>query len=158
LHQPSVRKLRDRRERVVGAVHDQLGPERASDVVRDLDLDVGAREGGDDRFAALAASDQQLAAPVVADMARAGHLDRDIDHRGDHLASERRREPLRIVDAVLQREDGRLALEVRRQRLAGSFGVGGFHRKEHEPRAARSVGCAARIEFYEFIELTGLQA
>src|SRR5688500_1412674 len=91
-------------------------------------------------------------------MAGARHFHRDIDHRGDHLASKRRRQPLRIVDAILQGEDGRLALQMRRQRLAGRFGVGGLHRKEHEARAARAVGSGARIEFDEFIKLIGLQA
>ena len=65
LHQPAIGQLRDGRQRVVGAVDDELGPQRAAHVVGDL----GRHAGGDQHLRHLVAGarrlDHQLAAAVV---------------------------------------------------------------------------------------------
>ena len=111
----------------------------------------------DDRLACPAAPDHELAAAVVADVAGARHFHRHVDHRGNHLAAERRRQPLRVVDAVLQRQDGRIALDMGRERLAGGFGVGRFHREEDELGAAYGIRLGARLQLDVLVECVGLQ-
>src|SRR6266481_4907261 len=76
---------------------------------------------------------------------RSSHLDRDVDHGGNHLAPERGGEALRVVDAVLQREDDRIALEVWGERGAGALRIGRLHREEHQLRAARAARLRACV-------------
>ena len=83
---------------------------------------------------------------MVSDVPRPGHLGSNINDRGDHRLLQHRREPLRIVDAILQAQDDGGAVEVRRHRGRGAIGIGGFDAKEHDLRAPKNAGIGARFD------------
>ena len=90
-------------------------------------------------------ADHEFAASVVLHMAGPRHFDAGVDDRGFDVLPEKDREPLGIVDAVLQRQHDRLRRQAAGERLAGVFGVAGFHANENEigPIDRNRVGCRA---------------
>ena len=56
-------------------------------------------------------------------MTGARHFNAGVDDRGLDVSPENRREPLGIVDAVLQRKNGRLPSETAGERFAGRLGA-----------------------------------
>ncbi|TPW00693.1 MAG: hypothetical protein FD124_3964 [Alphaproteobacteria bacterium] len=89
--------------------------------------------------------DHQVAAAVMLDTARPAHFAGDVDDRRDDLAPEQRLQALGIVDAILQTEDDRRRVEVRRHLGCRVFGVGRFDAAEHELRSPYAAGVAAGL-------------
>jgi hypothetical protein len=143
----AVGQLRDGREAVVDAVDDQLGPQRAGDVVGGRHRHAGQGEFGDHLGAAVEGADHQLAAAVVAQVAGAGHLGGDIDHGRVHRPAQRRLQAFGIVVAVLQAEHDGIGGEVGRHFGRGLRRVSvDFHAAQDQVGAGDAVGlrCSPR--------------
>ena len=120
----AVGQLGDGGEAVVGAVDDQLGPQRAGDIVGDRHRHAGEGELRDHLGAAVKGADHQFAAAVVAQVAGPGHLGGDVDHGGMHGATKRRLQALGVVVTVLQAQHDCAGREVRRHFRGGISRIG----------------------------------
>ena len=158
LHQLAVRLLRQGGQRVVGAVDQQLGPQRAAHVVRDVDRHAGRHQRLRGALGAGRGLDDQLAAAVVLHMAGPGHLRRDVHHRRGHRLRHGLAQPLGVVDAVLHRQQQRVRAEVRRQRLRRRHRVGRLHAEQHQLRAAGRGGLGVGAQADLFVEHPRLHA
>jgi hypothetical protein len=88
-------------------------------------------------------ADGEVAAAVVPDMAGPGHLAADIDHdRNDGVAGDRGK-TRRIVDAVLQAENGCFRPQASGERPAGLLGIGRLHANQHQVGRGEG-GCVSR--------------
>jgi hypothetical protein len=139
----AVGQLGDGGEAVVGAVDDQLGPQRAGDIVGDRHRHAGEGELGDHLGAAVKGADHQLAAPVVAQVAGPGHLGGDIHHGGMHRPPQRRLQAFGVVVAVLQAQHDDIGRKVRRHFRGGLQGIGRLHAAQHHVGAVDAAGVGA---------------
>ena len=113
------------------------------DVVGDRGVDAGGLERLRQRFARGGGADGEVAAAVMPDVAGPGHLAADIDDgRNDGVAGDRA-ETLRIVDAVLQAENGCFRPQASGQRPAGFLGIGRLDANQHQIRRGEG-GCVGR--------------
>ena len=95
-------------------------------------MDSGGFKRLRQRFAGGRGADRKTAAAVMLDVAGAGHAAADIDRRRYHRVADDGGKTLRIVDAVLQAENGGFRPQSPRQRPAGGFGIGRFHADQHQ--------------------------
>ena len=95
-------------------------------------MDAGGLQCSRQRFARGRGADGEVAAAVMPDMAGPGHLAADIDDDGNDGVAGDRAQTLRIVDAVLQAENGCFRPQVSGQRPAGLFGIGRLHANQHQ--------------------------
>ncbi len=77
------------------------------------------------------------------DVAGPGHLAADIDHHGNDGVADDGGKTRRIVDAVLQAENGCFRLHVSGERSAGLLGVGRLHANQHQVGRGKR-GCVGR--------------
>ena len=120
----AVRDVRHGRQGVVSAVRDELHPLHLFDVVGDRGWNAGGFQRVSQRLAARRRPDDQLSAPVMFDVARPGHFCADIDDSGDDEIADDRAETLRVVDAILQAQDDRSAIQLRGEGCPCKFRVG----------------------------------
>ena len=91
------------------------------------------------RFARGGGADGEVAAAVMPDVAGPGHLAADIDHHRNDGVADDRGKARRIVDAVLQAENGCVRPQPFGERPAGLLGIGRLHANQHQiGRAERS--------------------
>ena len=106
-------------------------------------MDAGGLKRLRQRFARGRGADGEVAAAVMPDVAGPGHLAADIDDYGNDGVAGDRAQTLRIVDAVLQAENGCFRPQASGERPAGLLGIGRLHANQHQiGRGER--GCVGR--------------
>jgi hypothetical protein len=85
-------------------------------------------------------------------MPRPGHFGPHIYRGCDHLLLQQRAEPVRILDAVLQRQHHRVRREMRLDGSRTAFGIGGLHAKEHKLCALHRAGFGAGSDPNAFVD------
>ena len=170
-----IRRLRERRDRVVGAVDQQLGPQLGHHVGRDRHLHAGrrrtARPGpaarGDARHRAsrraFSAPMTRSPRPKCLTMPGTGHRGGDVDDRGHDGLAHVARDGRRVFHAVLQAEDDGVRLQQRRQFARDRVGVGRLDAEQDQVRAAHGgqLGAglrAQRLDLTRHVELAARRA
>jgi hypothetical protein len=157
LHEHAVGQLRDGRQRVVGAVEDQLGPQRAAHVAGNLRGHAGGDQVLRDLLAAARRRDHQFAAAVVPHVAGAGHLGRHVDHGAATSFDSTERTRASLSTPFCSVSTSASGDEVRRDLRGGRFAVGRLHAEQHEVGALHRAGFGARGQRHVFVEGLRLQ-
>ncbi|MNR16769.1 hypothetical protein D3C85_1333930 [compost metagenome] len=105
------------------------------------------------QLAALLRPDHQVTPAVMPEVPIAGHLAGDVDGGRNHGACQRRLQPIRIVDAVLQGHNQRFALEVAADLVGNLLRVNGFHADQHDIGVLHGRRMGACRDAHLFIEL-----
>ena len=109
------------------------------------------------RFARGRGADGEVAAAVMPDMAGPGHFAADIDHRGNDGVADDRGKTRRIVDAVLQAENGCFRPQVSGERSAGLLGVGRLDADQHQVGRGKRGGVGRGFGGQVAVEALGVE-
>jgi len=159
LHQRAVGQLAQRRQRVVGAVDHQLGPQRAAHIGRYLHGNARIAKLQGHLFAECRGRDGQLAAAEMAHMAGAGHGRGHVDHGGSHGhgRAQHGAHALVVVHAVLHGQHQSARRQVRLH-LAGRFlGGRGLDAEHHHIGIAHGAGLGRCLHGHLNVQCRRLQ-